>query len=50
MITTIIIGVIAVITIAIYTETISEMQNQITELKIDQARLEMLVHDLTKEQ
>ena len=50
MITTIIIGILAVITISIFTETISEMQDQITELKIDQARLELLVHDLTKDE
>lgn len=49
MITTIIIGVIAVITIAIFTATISEMLDQISELKIDQSRLEMLVAELIKD-
>lgn len=49
MITTIIIGVIAVITIAIFTATISEMRDQISELKIDQSRLEMLVAELIKD-
>lgn len=49
MFTTIVIGVIAVNVIAFFSETISEMQDQISELKINQARLEMLVAELSKD-
>lgn len=50
MITTIIIGVLAVITIAIFTEIIKSQHDQLSELKIDHARLEVRVAELERNQ